>query len=132
MDWRAHPYDERLIQILEAIRPGLAHQLDTAPSLDDSQTAQLLEALLECACSAQNSRNINLGRDGLVALPRAWLLARIEAAAEPYVQCNDDWEYRRLLEVYAQLDPVLVQRLVQRGLDHPNPEIREAAEDFRT
>lgn len=131
MDWRAHPYDEDLIQRLDAIRPGLAQHLDTAPSLDGQQTALLLRTLLDCVC-AQNARNIILGRAGLLALPRAWLLARIKVAAEPYVERNDDWEYRRLLEVYDQLDPMLVHRLVQRGLHHPDPAMREAAEDFRS
>jgi hypothetical protein len=65
--------------------------------------------------------------DALAGLPRPWLAARIEAAPAPLLRLQDEWEYRRLLELYALLDPELWRRLAARGLRSPVADIREAA-----
>jgi hypothetical protein len=100
------------------------------PTLNPSTGDAVLSYLLELACQAQNMRNIELGRTALLALPRAWLLDRIEAAAEPLLELGDEWEYRRLGEVYLGLDQELVRGLIARGRDSQDEGIKEAAEDF--
>jgi hypothetical protein len=64
-------------------------------------------------------------------MPRDEVLKNIERVAADSLPLGDEWEYRRLLELYQQLDPGLQHRLVEGGLGSDNPEIREAAEDFR-
>jgi hypothetical protein len=70
-----------------------------------------------------------LGRTALWAIPRTWLLDHIEAAAEPLLQLEEDWEYRRLIELYWHLDIPLVRRLAIHGLASQNSDIREAASE---
>ena len=65
-----------------------------------------------------------------MAMPRAWAVEHIEWVAEPLVQLNDDWEYRRLLELHEGLDGGLLLRLAKRGLQNSNVDIRDAASDF--
>ena len=100
------------------------------PTLNPSTGDAVLSCLLELACQSQNERNIELGRTPLLALPRAWLLDRIEAAARPLLELGDEWEYRRLGEVDLELDQELVRGLIARGRDSQDEGIKEAAEDF--
>lgn len=73
---------------------------------------------------------IQLVRDAIRSLPREWVLAHIEPAAEPLLR-RGDWDtYRRLLELYEQLDPDLTRRLAERAAVQPDPDTREAGEDF--
>jgi hypothetical protein len=44
---------------------------------------------------------------------------------------TDYWEYRRLLELADLLDVGLVQRLIPLGLKSDDPDVREAAEDYK-
>ena len=69
-------------------------------------------------------------RDGILALPREWVLARIEVIAEPLLASGTYDEYRRLLELYALLDPMLTQRLAERAIQHPDLDVQEAGYDF--
>lgn len=89
-----------------------------------------LRAALGRACQAQNAAVITQGRSEILALPRDAVLQSIERLAAESLPLDDEWEFRRLLEVYEQLDAELLRRLVETGLASSNPEIKEAAEDF--
>lgn len=70
-------------------------------------------------------------RRAIISLPRAWVVAHIESIAAPLLnQTNTIEEYRRLLELYSALDEELTHRLATVALLHPEPEVREAGEDF--
>lgn len=124
-----HSYDMEFRRQMDSFRENLWANPELAPSLDEVVAKSMIAYLLELACQCQNSRNITLGRTALRALPRQWLLERIEPVAEPLIQLNDDWEYRWLLEVYWGLDKSLVKKLALRGLDNANPKIREAGQE---
>ena len=73
---------------------------------------------------------IQLVRDAIRSLPREWVLAHSEPAAEPVLR-RGDWDtYRRLLELYEQLDPDLTPRLAERAAVRPDPDTREAGDEF--
>ncbi|HET7234646.1 MAG TPA: hypothetical protein VFJ16_31830 [Longimicrobium sp.] len=126
-----HPHIAGFRETMDAFAEGLAEHPERAAELEPATAAEVIATLLSYACETQNSLNIELGRAGLVALPRAWLLARIEPALEPLLAANDEWEYRRMLEAADLLDAALTRKLVDRGLESANPDIREAAEDWR-
>jgi hypothetical protein len=125
------PHGEQIQQRLESFRVGLDLDLSLALELAPDETDSLIGYLLGLACQAQHIGNIQLGRHLLAELPRDWLLARIEKLAATVLPLHDPWEFRRLLEVYTEISPSLGQRLAEAGLKTNNPEIREAAEDFR-
>ncbi len=91
-----------------------------------------LRGALQRACQAQNYGVITGGRADILAMPRDAVLANIESVAAQSLSLSDEWEYRRLLELYAQLDQGLLRRLVTHGLSDSNQEVREAAEDFKS
>ena len=126
----ATPYDLAFRRQLDTYQPDLWQHLELVPQLPPETSAELLSYLLDLACRAQHVRNIELGRTALLALPRAWLLKSIPAVAEPVVQRQDDWEYRRLLEVYWRLDRRLTHGLAERGRASSSPAIREVADEF--
>lgn len=124
-----HSYVTRYKQTMDAFSPGLWQNLDKITELDDVLARHVLDYLLEMSCQATNMLNIQLGRDGLLGIPRNWLLVRIEEAAAPLLALNEYWEYLRLLEVYELLDDNLSRRLIAFGLNSPEPDIKEAAQD---
>jgi hypothetical protein len=84
---------------------------------------------LESACQAQNVSVIVRGRNEILAMPRDAVLQTIERVAAECLTLDDEWEYRRLLELYELLDRGLLQRLIDVGLKSNNWEVREAAEN---
>ena len=75
--------------------------------------------------------DIELCRQAILSLPKTWLIENIEKSTEPLLKDGTDEEYRRLLELYIQIDRELTERLAKRALKHENPDIREAGEDFQ-
>jgi hypothetical protein len=125
------PYGERAKQRLESYHPGLADNLDLAKKLPPKEVDSLVSYLLKLACESQNTANIQLGRDLLLDLPTELVQARIEELATATLSLDDPWEFRRLLEIYDKMNPALRQRLVERGIESGNEEIREAAHEFQ-
>ncbi len=69
-------------------------------------------------------------RDAIRSLPRGWVLDHIDEAAELLLR-RGDWEtYRRLLELYEQLDADLTRRLAERATVKPDADTRDAGDDF--
>ncbi|MFO0844394.1 MAG: hypothetical protein U0797_18690 [Gemmataceae bacterium] len=95
------------------------------PSLDE------LRSGIELACQPTYVPHIVKGRSQVLALPRDWVLEHMEQAAVEALDLSDYWEYRRLLELAELLDSGLLRRFVSVGLGNPDPEVHEAAEDFK-
>jgi hypothetical protein len=114
---------------MNAFQEALWEHLEAIPTLEPQVRGAVMHYLLELACQAQNITNISLGRQALLALPRDWLLHNIERSAEFLLEVEDEWEYRRLLEVYQHLDKDLVRRLALRGLNSTERGIQEAAQE---
>ncbi|MEQ8386400.1 MAG: hypothetical protein RH949_29000 [Coleofasciculus sp. A1-SPW-01] len=106
---------------------GTALRLMEYLKLEERQS--LFDDLLELASVSQS--DIELCRKAILSLPKNWLLANIEKSAEPLLQDGTDEEYRRLLELYLDIDRELVKRLAHRAVDHDDPDIREVGEDFQ-
>jgi hypothetical protein len=125
------PYVDWFKKKLDAIEPGLWRNMDRATELSAEQARALLDHLLELCCRASHATNIELGRAGLLALPRAWLMERLPAAAEPLLQLEEYWEFLRLMEIVERLDEDFLRTLIERGMRSPDPDVREVAGDWR-
>ncbi len=100
----------------------------TLRSLKDTDLQALFSELVSLASSAHGA--LEAIREAILSLPREWVLARVEAVAEPLLADGTYDEYRRLLELYELLDPVLTHKLAARAVQHPDPDIQEAGQDF--
>jgi hypothetical protein len=124
------PYDSQYRRQMDAFAPGLWCELSRVPSLPAETAEAVLLFLVDMACRPTHIRPIMIGRAALEALPRAWLQARLERAAEPIIVQEDEWDYRRLLEAVWPLDRDLVQRFALRGLGSRDRGVREAGQEF--
>jgi hypothetical protein len=119
---------------VDALRAALrtAAQRGTAlrvlPFCSPAERQLLFDDLLRL-CSVGHS-DVLLCREAILSLPRDWVLARVERAAEPLLSAGGEEEYRRLLELYAELDTGLTRRLADRAARHEDPDVREAGTDF--
>lgn len=54
----------------------------------------------------------------------------IPKVANDCINFDDEWEYRRLLELIDETVPSLLKWTVERGKDSLHEEVREASKDF--
>ena len=106
---------------------GTALRLIKYLKLEERQS--LFDELVDLASVSHS--DIELCRKAILSFPQKWLLANIENSAESLLQDGTDEEYRRLLELYIDIDGELTQRLALQALQHDDPDIREAGEDFQ-
>ncbi len=126
-----NPYVDGFKQTLNSYYPHLWKQLEIVPTLKPQVSSAVLAELLCLACQCQNMMNIELGRAGLMALPREWLLQNIEEAAKPLLELDDDWEYLRLLEVCWLLEAGdLERRILLGGLNSSNPDVSALCKEY--
>jgi hypothetical protein len=124
------PRMQRTLDWLNQYQPDLWNHLDRVPHLGQPAGREILAGFLRLACQCQHVGNILIGRHGITAVPRPWVREHIEEVAGQTLNLEDEWEYRRLLEVCQMLDPQLLRHFVERGLASPDEYVREAAEDF--
>jgi hypothetical protein len=89
----------------------------------------LFNDLIELASVAHS--DIELCRKVILLLPKDWLLENIEKSAELILNQGTDEEYRRLLELYLEIDLNLTKKLTEKALENDDDDIVEVGEDFR-
>jgi hypothetical protein len=124
-----HSYVASFKQELHSIREGIWSDLEKVPTLEPDAQHKVVIYLLELACQCQNMMNIELGRAGLLALPREWLVARFVTDAEPLLLLDEEWAFGRLLEVAYRLGAAPYRTLLERGASSENSEIRARVQD---
>jgi hypothetical protein len=127
-------FAEERTMIPELIRRSLKdpheclYALEAAAMLPIEERKELLPDLVAVASYA--GAHLVRARQLILSLPIDWLIQNIEAASEPLLEYGDAEEFRRILELYSQLQPALTARLAERASTHTNPEVRSAGEDF--
>ena len=111
---------------------GSAAQRGTAlrmlPFCSVEERQQLFDDLVRL-CSVGHS-DVVLCREAIGSLPRDWVLERIEDSADAVLATGGEEEYRRLLELYVDLDADLTRRLATRATHNDDTGVREAGDDF--
>jgi hypothetical protein len=120
--------------IRETLRTGGRRERDcafrTGEMLELERRQELLPDLVALACEPSYVPTIHRSRDLIMTFSSEWLSQHVESAAEPLLASQDEWIYRRLLELYAHIGRDLTLRLAKRAAGHPNSEIREAGDQF--
>ena len=97
--------------------------------LNETERQDLFDDLIDLASVGHS--DIELVRQVILSFPQSYLLAQIESSAEIVLENGTDEEYRRLLELYLEIDISLVRRLIDRALKSSDPDIYEVGEDFQ-
>lgn len=119
---------------VELIRLALQNPLERVmalkllDSLNSEERESLFDELIKLASVGHS--DIELVRSTILSFDKRWLLDNIENRAESLLVNGTDEEYRRLLELYIQIDNEITQKLVMKALQHSDPQVQEAGEDF--
>ena len=97
--------------------------------LTEIQKRELFPELVRLASVGHS--DIQLCRDAILSLPREWVCSRIDGEVSPLLASASEEEYRRIAELYLELDGTLLERHLDRALQHSDFEVREVAADFR-
>ena len=116
---------------IDSLYPDASSHLDRIGEWPDSAGRMIVNTLLEQACESQNVGRILSARTALLSLPRDWLSRLLPGAIRDVVALDDEWEYRRLIELLKDLDRPLFEAYVDYGLAAGQGEIYEAASDLR-
>jgi hypothetical protein len=133
-DLRYRLFSEQRGRVPEVIRRALKnprerlYSLEIAAMLPLEERKELLPDLL--AVAAYAGAHMVRAQELILSFPKDWLLINIDAAASPILEQGDAEEFRRILELYSQIESTLLARLVERASSHPDPDVRAAAEDF--
>ena len=120
---------------VELIRKALQNPSERATALKvinyltEEERQNLFSELINLVSVGHS--DIKLVRNTILSFDKKWLLDNIETQAESVLENGTDEEYRRLLELYIQLDDGLTQRLIAKALQHSDIDIQEVGEDFK-
>jgi spore cortex formation protein SpoVR/YcgB (stage V sporulation) len=89
-----------------------------------------LAMALELACQCQRVEHIVRGRRLVGEYIVQLGVETVEKHAHTCLDLEDEWEYRRLGEIFVEHSPPALERHIAGGLRSANPEVREAATDF--
>jgi release factor glutamine methyltransferase len=109
-----------------ALRDALA----TLPSTNVALAETLLGDFVSRACVNQNVGHINLGRWGILQMPRDFVAPRLESALLEVGARGDDWEVRRALELATLVDATLATRVARVVAGRDDSELREIASEW--
>jgi hypothetical protein len=101
--------------------------LELLSHMEIGEQTQLLGDLLQLCMSPKFATN---ARELVQSIPRAWLLANIEQASEPYLQTADSRDYLMLLGLFESVDQALARRLARRASLSEDFDIKEVGVDF--
>ena len=92
---------------------------------------KVLGILIQNACIGQNCGPIELGRKKIREINnRDWLIKYFIEVADENINYSDEWEFRRLVELVMLCLPELKERVLAKGVNSENEEVREVVEDY--
>ena len=133
----------RWLEDMDAYKKSLSDEINTIAGkhvffdadqimeLDQDTSDKIVGLLLSYACQSQNDRPITLGRTYLTMFSREWITSRIMKVAPGVLDLNDDWEYRRLMEVSKLISDDLFRWAHEQGRGSDDPDVVEAYDDFK-
>lgn len=120
--------------LVDLVRSGLGDPLERAAALDiarllrDEQKRELFPDLVALSTTAHGLTDDAI--EIMTSLSKDWIISNIQPLMESILSNASDEEYRMALRIYAGLSTSLARDLAIRAMNHPDPDIREAGEDW--
>jgi hypothetical protein len=124
----ADQFTENIYHEIDAILPGISGRLSQIGGIPPEIARKILGVMLSSACDATNIGVIVAGRSIIAQLPHAWLKAHLIEVARTTLNLNEEFEFRRLLELLREVQPTLMADVIRDGLGSPDADVRKAAE----
>ena len=100
-------------------------------ALSEKTAAEVIGKLIFWACNPTNIMPITIARNCLEQFPVDWVSPKIKQTVFRYIDINDDWDYRRLLELCELISLDLLEWAIELNEKSTNPDIVEAVNDFK-
>lgn len=124
-------YTKKIVDDINAISNDLFDNITNLDQYTLPISKQVLKILIQYACLGQNCGPIELGRKKIGEITnREWLIQHFMEVADESINYLDEWEYRRLVELVTLYIPELKEKVLARGMNSVNEEVREVVEDF--
>ncbi len=130
----ADRYTRQVFDIIDEISPKISKNLGTVTQLPESIGVKILSVIISYACQPQNIGLILIARKIFKKIQPEWVNNYIDKAIEMRLNLQEEWEYRRLMELLSASIPELpgkLEKYITLGLASSNVEVKEAAEDFK-
>ena len=126
-----HPYEEAIAKSINKIaNKEIYFSVYEIMALPDDTASEIVGELVSWACASTNIMPITLGRNCLKQFPVEWVSPKIKQTVFRFININDDWDYRRLLELCKLISTDLLKWAITLGANSTNPDIIEAVDDF--
>ena len=124
------PQEILLAKRLEGIQVGGFEALESMPAWGEEARSRAFAVLLDHACDSQHFGSITAGRRAIARIPLRWLEENLFRVAADVLDLEDEWVYRRLLELVREVAPSIQKDFIDKGLASSNPDVASAASDF--
>jgi hypothetical protein len=125
-----NPFLNDMSRKLNSLHPGASDRIDRIDELPDPVGRSIVNTLLQQACQSQHIGSITSARQAMLAIPPVWLSRVLHDAISDVVDLNDEWEYRRLIELLKELNSGLLRVYLDYGMESGSGAIHEAATDL--
>ncbi|MEK4526151.1 hypothetical protein CXK86_03610 [Paenibacillus sp. BGI2013] len=116
---------------INQISPNISTRLEDIELIPTGLGIKILTILIEWACQPQNTHPIEIARKKIKTIPSDWLIEHLPNVAKTAICLDDEWEYRRLLELLSEAIPKLLDWGIVLGINSKNEGIKEEANDYK-
>ena len=126
-----HPYEKAIADSLNNIaNKEVYFSISEIMALSEKTAAEVVGELISWACDPTNIMPITIARNCLEQFPVDWVSPKIKQTVFRFIDINDDWDYRRLLELCELISLDLLKWAIELNERSTDPDIAEAVDDF--
>lgn len=96
----------------------------------DIISTAIIGELVSWACTPTNISPISIARNCLKQFPIDWVSSKIKKTALGVININDDWDYRRFLELSEIISSDLLKWAIKLNEKSNNTDILDTVNDF--
>ena len=125
-------YEEIIRQkINEKAQKDISNNISSIINEPDDISIDIIKILLSYACTPTHIAPITYARNLLSQIQTEWICEKIKDLVFKSINIYDDWDYRRFLELSKMISDDLLDWAISISNHSQNPDIIEAAEDFK-
>ena len=126
-----HAYEKAIADSLNNIaNKEIYFRTSEIMALSEETASEVVGKLISWACQPTNIMPITIARNCLKQFPIEWVSLKIKQTVFRFININDDWDYRRLLELCELISLDLLKWAIELNEKSTNPDISEAVDDF--
>jgi len=125
-------YEEIISQkINEKAQKNISNDIQSIINEPNDISLDIIKILLSYACTPTHIAPITYARNLISQIQTEWICEKIKNLIFKSINIYDDWDYRRFLELSEMISDDLLDWAISISNHSQNPDIIEAAEDFK-